>query len=123
MPSDYTDLHAELDALVDRLIFFYQARKLPVAEAYSRCAEALLVHMYAPAADAISLAASRKGMGDVLANKIVPHLDGAGAAAAVTILMFRGARRPVVTAISNAFTANPEFHQVQRRLCRRVLRP
>lgn len=105
---------------MDRLIEAHRRGQGAVAFAFAKCAEKLLCSAYPAAAPAISLAASRKGKGAILSRQIVPHMDVAGAAAAVVVLMFRGARQPVVRAISEAFAGDRDFRNVQRILCRRM---
>lgn len=99
MPASRTELQQDLQAVLDRLIVAHRAGHRAVALAFAKCAEELLCSAYPDAAGAISSAASRKGKGSILSGQIVPHMDVSGAAAAVVVLLFRGARQPVVRAI------------------------
>lgn len=123
MLASRSELQRDLQEVLDRLIIAHRRGHRSVASAFAKCAEELLCSAYPAAAAAISSAASRKGSGSILAGQIVPYLDAAGAAAVVVVLMLRGARRPVVRAISEVFAGDMNFGNAQRILCRRMLEP
>lgn len=120
MSSATNELQEELRDILGRFAIAHRRGDRRVASAFAKCAEELLCVGYPAAANAISLAAARKGGGVVLSRQIVPHIDPAGAALAMIVLMFRGARQPVVRAISEQFVGDADFEAAQRRLCDRI---
>lgn len=112
--------HSELTFLIDRALRARQNRQLNVSIVLARAAEGFLrVDLPDIAAD-IAKIASRKGQGEVIASRMIPHLTPRAAAAVCVVLMIRGARSPAIKALKDSLGLDPAFDETIRILCRRV---
>lgn len=105
---------------LDRAFAAYKAGQSDVADAFARTAEAILQSAIPAIASDIAKAASRKGQGAEIGGRLAQHLTPALAACAAIVLLLRGARRPVVDALSAEFGKHPDYGTTVRVLCGRV---
>ena len=111
----------ELMFLVDRALLARQDGRSQLANELARAAECVLRAELPLALGAdVGLVASRKGDGRSIAARIAPGLTPATAAAVAAIWTLRGARRPAIDALAEAFGDHPEFVATAKMLCRRV---
>lgn len=120
MPTHDFAASTELRLVLDRCFAAHQVDRPELAGAFARAAEVLLRSAFPEIGDDIGRAASRKGRGDAIGARLVQHLDAASAACVALVLTLRGARRPVVDAITRAFQHEPAFNDTIRILCRRA---
>lgn len=113
----------EFRFLLDRCLAAHEAKRPNVADAYARAAEVLLRAEFPHVTNDIARAASKKGQGEVIGALLAQHLTPRSAACAALVLVLRGARKPVVNALTSAFEKHPEFNATIRTLCRRVFEP
>ncbi|QGZ93330.1 hypothetical protein [Terricaulis silvestris] len=113
----------ELRFFLDRCFVAHQTRRPDLADIYARAAEAVLRAAFPQLAADIGRTASRKGNGDVIGARLAQHLSARSAAVVATVLTLRGARKPVVQALSAEFGSHPEFVATTKMLCRRVFDP
>ncbi len=113
----------ELRFLIDRHLAARRADQTEVASVYAHAAEGLLTATTPAHANAISSVASRKGDGRSIGSALAQQLSPGSAAAVNVIWLIRGARRPAIDALSEAFRDDPVFNDTIRMLCARVLPP
>lgn len=113
----------ELRFLVDRHLVARRAGQTGVAGVYAHAAEGLLTAALPAHATAIANVASRKGDGHSIGSALAQRLTPASAAAVNVIWLLRGARRPAIDALAEAFRNDPVFNDTIRMLCARALPP
>lgn len=126
MLSNDADIAAtsfELRFLVDRHLAARRVDQGDVASVYAHAAEGLLTAAMPTHANAIALVASRKGDGHAIGSALAQSLTPASAAAVNVIWLIRGARRPAIDALAEAFRDDAVFNDTIRMLCCRVLPP
>lgn len=124
MPSeDIAATSLELRFLIDRHLAARRIGQNEIANVYGHAAEGLLTTALPAHAKAIATVASRKGDGHSIASALAQSLTPASAAAVNVIWLIRGARRPAIDALTNAFRENAVFSGTVRMLCARALPP
>lgn len=118
--SRETATSIQMRFLVDQSLSARLAGDADVADAFARAAEAILRSSFPQVAADIASAASRKGQGDAIGARLAQHLAPQSAACVAIVLMLRGARKPVVDALSSAFGRDLEFNETIKTLCGRV---
>lgn len=113
----------ELRFLIDRCLAARRVGEADVANIYAHAAEGLLTTALPDHADDISSVASRKGVGRFIGSALAQSLWPAEAAAIGVIWLLRGARRPAIDALAEAFQNDPVFNDTVRMLCSRALPP
>jgi len=111
----------ELRFLVDRHLAARRVDRVDVANVYAHAAEGLLTAAMPTHANAIASVASRKGDGHSIGSALAQTLTPTSAAAVNVIWLIRGARRPAIDALAEAFQDDVVFNDTIRMLCRRVL--
>lgn len=109
--------------VLDRCLAANKVGDRKAADAFARCAQALLEAGYPHLATDMRRAASRKGQGDAIGARLAQHLKSPSAACMALVLLLRGARRPVIDTLRNAYGGDPEFNDTIRLMCRRVFEP
>jgi hypothetical protein len=109
--------------LVDRTLSTRRAGRSDLADVFVRAAEGLIATALPAHADAIASIASRKGDGRSIGSALAQHLSPASAAAVNVIWLLRGARRPAIDALAEAFRDDPIFNDTIRVLCARAFPP
>lgn len=120
--TDPDTLYA-LRFLIDQTLAAHERRQPHFAKGYARCAEALLCCVFADRASSISKACSRKGQGQQLAEDLAKALCHECIALVSTVLLLRGARRPVVTALALRTGGSTRYEQFVMGLCWRAFHP
>jgi hypothetical protein len=123
MPINEVATSIELRFLVDRHLAARRIGQDRVASVYAHAAEGLLTTALPAHSHAISRIASRKGDGRSIGAALALRLTPAQAAAVSMIWLLRGARRPAIGALSEAFRNEPEFNDTMRMLCARIMPP
>lgn len=118
--SDPLAASLEFRFTLDRAFAAYKAGQRDVAGAFARAAEAILQSAIPGIASDIANAASRKGRGTETGGRLIRRLTPSLAACAAVVLLLRGARMPVVNALSLEFGEHPDFDVTVRLLCGRV---
>lgn len=113
----------ELRFLIDRHLAARRAGNVDVASVYAHAAEGLITTALPVHADVISSVASRKGDGRSIASALAQHLSPTSAAAVNVVWLIRGARRPAIDALAEAFRNDMVFNDTIRMLCARALAP
>jgi hypothetical protein len=113
----------ELRFLIDRHLAARHAGHHNVANVYAHAAEGVLTAAMPAHANAIASVASRKGEGRTIGSTLAQRLTPASAAAVNVIWLIRGARRPAIDAMAQAFREDVVFNDTIRTLCARVLPP
>lgn len=113
----------ELRFLIDRHLAARSAGHHDVAVVYAHAAEGLLRAMMPTHSRAIANVSSRKGDGRLIGSALARQLPAAPAAAVNVVWLLRGARRPAIEALSEAFRHNPIFDAAIRMLCSRTMPP
>lgn len=111
----------ELRFLIDRHLAARRSDQNQVASVCAHAAEGLITTALPVHADAIGSVASRKGDGHLIGCALAQHLSPASAAAVSVIWMLRGARRPAIDALAEAFQNDPIFNDTIRLLCSRII--
>lgn len=110
----------EFRFLVDRAIAASRSGHPATTDLFVRAAERLLTASLPYAARDISLIASRKVAGAAAALSLVKRLTPMQAAAVALIWILRGARKPALQGLAEAFRGDEAFGHALRRLCPRV---
>lgn len=120
-----TDIATSLEFrfLIDRCLAARRDGNLAVANVYAFAAEGLLTRALPDDANNISSVASRKGDGRSIGSALAQHLSPTSAASVNVIWLIRGARRPAIDALSEAFRGDAVFNDTIRLLCARALAP
>lgn len=113
----------ELRFLVDRHLAARRVGQGDIASVYAHAAEGLLTAALPTHANAIASVASRKGDGRSIGSALAQRLSPASAAAVNLIWLIRGARRPAIDALAEAFRDDVVFNDTIRTLCARALAP
>lgn len=121
MPTHDFAASTELRFLLDRCFAAHQANRPELAGAFARAAEAILRSALPEIADDIAQAASRKGRGDAIGARLAQHLDALSAGCVALVLLLRGARRPAIDTLTNAFRNDAEFEATVKALCPRAI--
>lgn len=119
----YAVTSLELRFLVDRHLVARRIGQREMASVYAHAAEGLLTATMPAHATAIASVASRKGDGHLIASALAQRLSPTAAAAVNVIWLIRGARRPAIDAMAEAFRDDPMFNDMIRMLCARALSP
>ncbi len=122
MPRAF-DLFALLQIIVDRALLARRLGLHALAVVLAHAAEGLLTTGLPTHANAIASVASRKGDGRSIGSALAQCLSPAMAATVNVIWLLRGARRPAIDALAEAFGDDPEFVATAKMLCRRVFEP
>lgn len=109
--------------LVDRHLSARRDGDVAVASVYAHAAEGLLNTALPTHANAIASVASRKGDGRQIGSALAQHLSPTSAASVSVVWLIRGARRPAIDALVEAFRDDPVFDETVRMLCARALAP
>lgn len=117
------DVFALLEIIVDRALLARRLGLHGLAVVLAHAAEGLLAIALPTHANAIASVASRKGDGRSIGSALAQCLSPATAAAVNVIWLLRGARRPAMDALAEAFGDDPEFVATAKVLCRRVFEP
>lgn len=125
MPNAAADFATSLEFrfVVDRYLAARRVGHDAVAAVYAHAAEDLLITAMPTHANAIASVASRKGDGRSIGSALAQHLSPASAAAVNVVWLLRGARRPAIDALTEAFRNDVEFNDTTRTLCARALEP
>lgn len=110
----------ELRFLVDRHLAARRAGQSEIAGVYAHAAEGVLTAAMPAHANAIASVASRKGDGRSIGSALAQSLSPASAAAVNVIWLLRGARRPAIDALTEAFRNDAVFIDTFQMLCARV---
>lgn len=113
----------ELRFLVDRHLAERRVGHHALANVYAHAAEGVLTAALPAHANAIACVSSRKGDGRSIGSALAQRLTPASAAAVNVIWLIRGARRPAIDALAEAFGGDPIFNETIRLLCARALPP
>ncbi|MBX3429731.1 MAG: hypothetical protein KF779_09130 [Hyphomonadaceae bacterium] len=113
----------EFRFLIDGHLAARRAGQTEQANIYAHAAEGLVATALPDHADAIASVASRKGDGRSIGSALAQCLSPASAAAVCIVWLIRGARRPAIDALSEAFRDDSEFVATVKMLCRRVFEP
>lgn len=113
----------ELRFLVDRHLAARRVGQNELAAVYAHAAEGLLTAALPTHAKGITSVASRKGDGRTIGSALAQDLSPASAAAVNVVWLLRGARRPALDALTEAFRDDRVFNDTIRILCARVLSP
>lgn len=113
----------EMRFLFDRAFAASQSGRPDMADLFVRAAERLLSLSSPAIAQDVSLISSRKGTGQTVATSLINRVNPTQAAAVATIWTLRGARRPAIDALSEAFRDDPEFVATVKMLCWRAFEP
>ncbi|MCC6787267.1 MAG: hypothetical protein IT547_05465 [Hyphomonadaceae bacterium] len=113
----------ELRFLIDRHLAARRAGQIEQANIYAQAAEGLLTAALPDHANNISSVASRKGDGRSIGSALAQHLSPSSAALVNVIWLIRGARRPAIDALAEAFRFDVVFNDTIRMLCARALPP
>ena len=111
----------ELHFLIDRHLAARRVGQTEQAAVYARAAEGLIAASLPEHAEAISSVASRKGDGRLIGRALALKLTSVSAAAVNVIWLIRGARRPAINALAEAFRDDVVFSETIRMLCARAL--
>lgn len=113
----------ELRFLIDRHLAARRAGQTERANIYAHAAEGLLTTALPDHANNISSVASRKGDGRSIGSALAQHLSPTSAASVNVVWLIRGARRPAIDALAEAFRNDMVFDDTIRMLCARALPP
>ena len=113
----------EMRFLFDRAFAASRLGRPDIADLFVRAAERLLGVASPAIARAVSLISSRKGTGQTVAASLINRINPTQAAAVAVIWLIRGARRPAIDALAQAFRDDPVFNDTMRILCARALPP
>lgn len=113
----------ELRFLIDRHLAARRIGQDEIARVYAHAAEGLLTTAMPAHGDAIASVASRKGDGHSIGCALAQRLSPASAAAVNVVWLIRGARRPAINALAEAFRDNVVFNDMIKTLCARALPP
>jgi hypothetical protein len=114
------DFFALLVIIVDRALLARRLGLNGLAAVLAHAAEGVLMAALPMHAHAIASVASRKGDGRSIGSALAQCLSPATAAAVNVIWLLRGARRPAIDGLSEAFGDHPDFVATAKMLCRRV---
>lgn len=123
LSEDVAPTSLELRFLIDRHLAARRAGQNQLAGVYARAAEGLITTALSDHGEAIASVASRKGDGHLIASALAQRLSPTAAAAVNVIWLIRGARRPAIDAMAEAFRDDPMFNVMIRMLCARALSP
>jgi len=111
----------ELRFLIDRHLAARRVGQTEQAVVYAHAAEGLIAASLPEHAEVISSVASRKGDGRLIGSALALKLTSVSAAAVNVIWLIRGARRPAINALAEAFRDDVVFNDTIRMLCARAL--
>lgn len=117
------DFFALLEIIVDRALLARRLGLNGLAAVLAHAAEGVLTTALPMHAKEIASVASRKGDGRSIGGALAQSLSPASAASVIVIWLLRGARRPAIDGLSEAFGDHPEFVVTTKMLCRRVFEP
>lgn len=110
----------EFRFMVDRAVAAWLLGRPDVAAAFVRAAERLFEVAVPDLALDVSMIASRKGVGRIVAGRLANRLTPTQAAAVMIIWKLRGARRTALQRLTEAFRGNMAFSYALRALCPRL---
>lgn len=107
---------------IDSCLAAHERGQPNLAAGYARCAETILRFVFSERADDLAMACSRKGDGNSLGETLATGLCPACIAIISTVLLLRGARRPVLHALSVRIDDRERYERFVRALCWRAFR-